>query len=272
MPELPEVETTRRGIAPLVAGQRVTGLKVRHAGLRWPVPTATLRREMVGQPITAVERRAKYLLLRTAAGTAILHLGMSGSLRLVPIGTPAGKHDHVDLELANGYCLRLSDPRRFGALLWTRVDPLQHELLSNLGPEPLSDAFDGAYLLRRSRGRKVAVKGFLMDSHTVAGVGNIYANEALFMAGIHPARAAGRIGLARYQRLVACVKQVLEESLAQGGTTLRDFVNGDGQPGYFSLYLRVYGRGGQPCPQCGTRLTEIRQGQRSTVYCPRCQR
>jgi formamidopyrimidine-DNA glycosylase len=271
MPELPEVETTRRGIAPLVEGQRVTGLQLRHSGLRWPVPGAALRRELVGEAITAVERRAKYLLLRSAAGTAILHLGMSGSLRLLPVGSPAGKHDHVDLELANGYCLRLTDPRRFGALLWTREDPLQHALLKDLGPEPLSDAFDGDCLLRRARGRKVAVKALLMDSRMVAGVGNIYANEALFLAGIHPARAAGRIGLARYQRLAACVQQVLRESLAQGGTTLRDFVNGDGQPGYFSLYLRVYGKGGQPCPLCGATLKEIRQGQRSTVYCPRCQ-
>jgi formamidopyrimidine-DNA glycosylase len=272
MPELPEVETTRRGIAPLVAGQRVTGLKVRHAGLRWPVPTAALRRGLVNQEIMAVERRAKYLLLRTAAGSAILHLGMSGSLRLVPAGSPAGKHDHVDIELANGHCLRLTDPRRFGALLWTREDPLQHALLRDLGHEPLDDAFDGDYLFRRSRGRKVAVKALLMDSHVVAGVGNIYANEALFLAGIHPARAAGRIGLARYERLAACVKQVLAESLAQGGTTLRDFVNGDGQPGYFSLYLRVYGKGGQSCPVCKTTLKETRQGQRTTVYCPCCQR
>jgi formamidopyrimidine-DNA glycosylase len=272
MPELPEVETTRRGIAPLVEGQRVTGLQLRHGGLRWPVPGTALRRELVGEEITAVQRRAKYLLLRTRAGTAILHLGMSGSLRLVPLGSPAGKHDHVDIELANGYCLRLTDPRRFGALLWTRDDPLQHPLLKDLGPEPLDDEFDGAYLFRHARGRKVAVKAFLMDSHTVAGVGNIYANEALFLAGIHPARAAGRIGLARYERLATCVRQVLEDSLTQGGTTLRDFVNGDGQPGYFSLYLRVYGKGGQACPLCKTTLKEIRQGQRGTVYCPRCQR
>ena len=271
MPELPEVETTRRGIAPLVEGQCVTGLRVRHAGLRWPVPVAALRRGLVNREITAVERRAKYLLLRTSTGTALLHLGMSGSLRLVPTGSPAGRHDHVDIELGNGHCLRLTDPRRFGALLWTREDPLQHALLKDLGPEPLGDAFDGAYLFRRSRGKKVAVKAFLMDSRMVAGVGNIYANEALFLAGIHPARAAGRIGLARYGQLATCVQQVLAESLAQGGTTLRDFVNGDGQPGYFSLYLRVYGKGGQPCPVCNTTLKEIRQGQRSTVYCPRCQ-
>ncbi len=272
MPELPEVETTRRGIAPLVEGQRVTGLQLRHDGLRWPVPGTALRRELVGEEISAVERRAKYLLLRTSAGTAILHLGMSGSLGLVPVDSPAGKHDHVDIELANGYCLRLTDPRRFGALLWTRDDPLQHPLLKDLGPEPLGSEFDGTYLFRRARGRKVAVKAFLMDSHTVAGVGNIYANESLFLAGIHPARAAGRIGLARYERLATCVQQVLEESLTQGGTTLRDFVNGDGQPGYFSLYLRVYGKGGQTCPLCKATLKEVRQGQRGTVYCPRCQR
>ncbi len=272
MPELPEVETTRRGIAPLVQGQRVTGLTVRQRQLRWPIPVRALRHQLVGQSIESVERRAKYLLLRSANGTAILHLGMSGSLQLLRAGTPPQKHDHVDIELDNGYLLRLTDPRRFGALLWTRADPMQHELLRDLGPEPLSDAFNGANLHGRARGRRVAVKAFLMDSHTVSGVGNIYANEALFLAGIHPTRAAGRIGRSRYEALAAAVQQVLSESIQQGGTTLRDFVNGEGKPGYFSLYLRVYGRGGEPCPHCQTPIKEIRQGQRSTFYCPRCQR
>lgn len=272
MPELPEVETTCRGIAPHVEGRRVTAIHVRHPRLRWPVPTAALRRHLVGQRIERVERRAKYLLLRCATGTAILHLGMSGSLRIVDEGAPAGKHDHVDICLDTGRCLRLTDPRRFGALLWTRGDPHAHELLRDLGPEPLEDDFSGRYLHRRSRGRRVSVKAFLMDSHTVAGVGNIYANEALFLAGIHPARAAGRISLPRYEKLADCVKRVLRESIAQGGTTLRDFVDGHGQPGYFSLYLRVYGKGGQACPVCGEVLRELRQGQRATVYCPKCQR
>ncbi len=272
MPELPEVETTRRGIAPHVEGHRVAAITVRHPRLRWPVPTAALRRSLVGQRIERVERRAKYLLLRSANGTAILHLGMSGSLRLIEHGRPANKHDHVDLCLDNGYCLRLTDPRRFGALLWTRDDPLQHELLRHLGPEPLGEAFTGQYLFTRSRGKRVAVKSFLMNSHIVSGVGNIYANEALFLAGIHPGRPAGHISLPRHERLAGCVQQVLRESIAQGGTTLRDFVNGDGQPGYFSLYLRVYGRGGEACPGCGHTLREIRQGQRATVYCPHCQR
>lgn len=272
MPELPEVETTRRGIAPHVQGRKVTGLTVRQRRLRWPIPVAALRRQLVGQTIDSVERRAKYLLLGSASGTAILHLGMSGSLRLVAAGTAPQKHDHVDIELDNGYLLRLTDPRRFGALLWTRQDPLQHELLRDLGPEPLGNAFNGAYLHGRAQGRRVAVKTFLMDSHTVSGVGNIYANEALFMAGIHPARAAGRIGRARYDALAAAVQEVLSASIRQGGTTLRDFVNGDGKPGYFSLYLRVYGRGGEPCPHCQTPLKEIRQAQRSTCYCPHCQR
>lgn len=272
MPELPEVETTRRGIAPHVLGRRVTRLEVRQPRLRWPVPVEQLRRDLVGQTIDRVDRRAKYLLLGTAAGTAILHLGMSGSLRLVPSERAAGRHDHLDLVLDNGRSLRLTDPRRFGALLWTRDDPSHHALLRQLGPEPLGPAFDGAYLWGRARGRRAAVKSFLMDARVVAGVGNIYANEALFLAGIHPARAAGRISRSRYQDLARAVRRVLEDSLTQGGTTLRDFVNEQGQPGYFALQLRVYDRAGTPCPGCGQPLRTIRLRQRSTFYCPRCQR
>lgn len=271
MPELPEVETTRRGIEPHVIGQRVTQVVVRDTRLRWSVQP-NLRQELLGQTIRAVERRAKYLLLRTEAGTAILHLGMSGSLRVLPCATPPKKHDHVDVVLANDKCLRLHDPRRFGAVLWTRNDPLQHPLLANLGPEPLEDDFDGDYLFKRSRGRTAPVKQFLMDSRIVVGVGNIYASEALFLAGIRPTRAVGKISHERYEKLAQAIKQVLRESIAQGGTTLRDFLTSDGQPGYFGLHLRVYGRGGEPCPICGKPILQIRQGQRSTYYCGNCQR
>jgi len=270
MPELPEVETTRRGISPHLSGRTVTGVVVRNPDLRWPV-SRRLAAELTGQVITAVERRAKYLLLRTARGTLLLHLGMSGSLRLVDPATPAGKHDHVDLAF-DGCTLRLTDPRRFGSLHWTRRPPEQHRLLRELGPEPLGEAFDGDYLYRASRGRSQAVKQFLMNSRIVAGIGNIYANEALYLAGIDPRRAAGRIGREKYQLLAAAIRKVLEAAIALGGTTLRDFVNGHGKPGYFRLELNVYDRGGAACRGCGAPVREIRQGQRSTFYCPACQK
>ncbi|HEY9198046.1 MAG TPA: bifunctional DNA-formamidopyrimidine glycosylase/DNA-(apurinic or apyrimidinic site) lyase [Gammaproteobacteria bacterium] len=259
MPELPEVETTRRGIEPHLVGRRVTGLVIRQRRLRWPVPR-TLDRALPGQIILGVRRRAKYLLLDTAAGSAILHLGMSGSLRILPSGTPPGKHDHVDILLDSGQCLRLTDPRRFGALLWTTQPVETHELLAELGPEPLSAALDGCYLFDAARGRKVAVKHFIMDGHIVVGVGNIYANEALFMAGIHPTRCAGRISRERYAALADAIKQVLAASIDMGGTTLRDFVGGDGKPGYFKQTLRVYDRLGEPCRQCGAPIRGKRIG------------
>ncbi len=271
MPELPEVETTRRGIAPHLVGQQVVHVAVREARLRWPVPGA-LARELPGQTLHAVERRGKYLLLRADTGTVILHLGMSGSLRLVLSGTPAGKHEHVDISLGNGQCLRLTDPRRFGSLHWTRADPLRHPLLADLGPEPLSKEFTGTCLHARAQGRKLSVKQFLMDSHTVVGVGNIYASEALFLAGIDPRRAAGRIAAPRYERLVQAIKTVLAASIKQGGTTLRDFSGGDGKPGYFKQHLRVYGREGEPCTSCGQSIRLIRQGQRASYLCTQCQR
>jgi len=271
MPELPEVETSRRGIAPHLTGQRIERIVVRQRHLRWPIPRA-LENGMTGQVISQVGRRGKYLLLETAAGTAILHLGMSGSLRILPAETLAGKHDHVDICLASGRCLRLTDPRRFGALLWTRRDPEGHKLLASLGPEPLGDEFTTDYLFGKSRGRKLAIKPFIMDSKVVVGIGNIYANEALFLAGIHPQRAAGRISRQRFTDLVDAIKTVLQASIDMGGTTLRDFVGGDGKPGYFSQTLRVYGRAGLPCPVCDRPLKEARTGQRSTVYCPHCQR
>ncbi|MDX9874570.1 MAG: bifunctional DNA-formamidopyrimidine glycosylase/DNA-(apurinic or apyrimidinic site) lyase [Spongiibacteraceae bacterium] len=271
MPELPEVETTRRGIEPHLAGRRIAAVAVRQPKLRWPVP-ADLAEQLVGQRIGAVLRRAKYLLIPFPAGTLLMHLGMSGSLRIIQGDEPPGYHDHVDLVLDDGRALRLHDPRRFGAVLWVNGDVTVHPLLAGLGPEPLSDAFDGDYLYARSRRRSAPVKSFLMDGRVVVGVGNIYANEALFAAGIRPDRAAGRISLARYRRLADEVKRVLAHSIEQGGTTLRDFVGGDGKPGYFKQELLVYGRGGESCKLCRELLIETRLGQRSTVFCRRCQR
>ncbi len=270
MPELPEVETTRRGIEPYLLGHSIKRLIVRQRRLRWPVPRG-LEQKLAGHSIERVDRRGKYLLLTVGGGTLIIHLGMSGSLRLLPGITAPGPHDHVDLLLDNGTCLRFTDPRRFGAWLWTTRPAARHPLLASLGPEPLDDSFNTGYLYQKSRGRKVAVKNLIMNSRIVVGVGNIYANEALFRAGIHPARAAGRISRQRYARLVDAIKAVLTEAIEQGGTTLRDFVGGEGKPGYFSQKLQVYGKGGTPCPRCATPIRETRLGQRSTFYCPHCQ-
>jgi formamidopyrimidine-DNA glycosylase len=270
MPELPEVETTRRGIAPHLEAHTVSDVIVRQPRLRWPVPRG-LKKSLVGQELMLVERRAKYLLLRFPAGTLIIHLGMSGSLRVLPADTPADAHDHVDIVFGHT-CLRLRDPRRFGAVLWEKGAIAANPLLAHLGPEPLADAFDTAHLAAAAKGRKVAIKQLIMDGKVVVGVGNIYANEALYMAGINPQRAAGRISRARLARLVAAIKQVLAAAIEQGGTTLRDFQREDGRPGYFAQELLVYGRGGLPCPGCGAPLKEVRLGQRSTVYCGRCQR
>ena len=271
MPELPEVETTRRGIAPHLIGQRVDEVIVRNPRLRWPVPPS-LPRRLRGLDFTAVERRAKYLLLHTGAGTLIMHLGMSGSLRLTDAGTPVKKHDHFILRLASGMELRLHDPRRFGAVLWHEGDIVDHPLLAELGPEPLGDDFDADYLYQRCRGRKTTIKQHIMNGKVVVGVGNIYASEALFLAGIHPKRAAGRISRARIERLVDSIRSVLASAIEQGGTTLRDFVHADGEPGYFSLRLHVYGKTGEPCYSCGNPIREIVIGQRSTFYCSRCQK
>jgi len=270
MPELPEVETTRRGIESHLSGQVVRRVIVRDRRLRWPVDEA-LESHLPGQRITNITRRGKYLLLHTAAGTLIIHLGMSGSLRVLPCDSPVLKHDHVDLVFGEGQCLRLRDPRRFGAVLWTTADALQHELLKDLGPEPLGDDFNLEYLYGVSRQRKVAVKQLIMNSHVVVGVGNIYANEALFMAGIKPGIAAGRISKPRYGKLVDAIKTVLKSAIQQGGTTLRDFTASDGNPGYFRQQLNVYGRGGEPCRHCGHTIKSIQQGQRATYYCPQCQ-
>lgn len=271
MPELPEVETTLRGVAPRLLGRRVAALHLRQPALRWPVPP-TLTALLPGQRIHGARRRGKYLLFALDAGHLLIHLGMSGSLRVIPGGQAPGPHDHFDLLLDDGAALRFTDPRRFGALLWVAGEVEQHPLLCRLGPEPLEDAFDADYLQRRARGRTAPVKSFLMDSRVVVGIGNIYANEILHHSGVHPLRAAGRIGLGRYRVVVAATKEVLAGAVAQGGTTLRDFVGGDGKPGYFRQQLRAYGRGGEPCRGCAAPLREVRLAQRTTVYCPRCQR
>ena len=271
MPELPEVETTRSGIAPHITGQTVAKVIVRQPRLRWPVP-ARIKSALPGHSIVEVQRRGKYLLLQTTAGCVIIHLGMSGSLRLLPADQPAMAHDHVDIVFSNGQALRLRDPRRFGAVLWTTQSPYQHSLLRSLGPEPLSEEFTADYLFQRSRKRKIAIKALIMDSKIVVGVGNIYASESLFLAGIRPTTAAGRISRARYALLVEAIKTILARAIASGGTTLRDFINGEGKPGYFKQQLHVYGRAGEDCLQCGTPIKHLQQGQRATYYCAQCQR
>jgi formamidopyrimidine-DNA glycosylase len=270
MPELPEVETTRRGIAPHVEGKSVSDVIVRHHQLRWPVHRG-LKRTLQGHQINAVSRRAKYLLLGFDHGTLILHLGMSGSLRIIQADTLVEKHDHLDIVLNNGKALRLTDPRRFGAVLWTRDDPNEHELLTYLGPEPLSDEFTSDTLYTRSRRRNSSIKQFIMDGKVVVGVGNIYASEALFLSRINPKAIASKVSKARYEKLTIAIKQVLTAAIEQGGTTLRDFVGGDGKPGYFAQQLNVYGSEGEPCHVCGMAIKQITQGQRSTYYCQKCQ-
>jgi formamidopyrimidine-DNA glycosylase len=271
VPELPEVETARRGIEPWLVNQRIASVVLRHRGMRWPV-RADLPALLAGHAIRSVGRRSKYLLLDCESGWLILHLGMSGSLRVVPAGTAPGKHDHFDLVLENGQALRLTDPRRFGAVLWEPGEPSQHKLLQDLGPEPFDARFDAQWLHARTRGRTAPVKNVLMDSHVVCGVGNIYANESLFGAGIHPARAAGRISLVRCAKLVEVVRETLQRAIAAGGSTLRDFVDAEGKPGYFQQQYFVYGREGEPCRRCGAAIKAVRIGQRSAFYCPRCQR
>ena len=269
MPELPEVETSRRGIEPHIVDSTISRVVIRERRLRWPV-AKDVDRKLPGQTITSVGRRAKYLLLNTENGAAILHLGMSGSVCIVDRGTPASVHDHVDIEFDSGRLLRFRDPRRFGSLHWSK-DPLSHPLLKRLGPEPLGDAFDGDYLWRKSRGRTVSVKQFIMNAHIVVGVGNIYASESLFLAGINPRRAAGRIALHRYDALADAIKDVLARAIKAGGTTLRDFYGGDGEAGYFRQQLEAYGREDEPCRRCNTPITAIVQGQRATYYCKNCQ-
>jgi formamidopyrimidine-DNA glycosylase len=271
MPELPEVEITRRAIGPCIAGKTVQLVVMRNPKLRRPVP-ADLAEILTGQVIKAVERRGKYLLARCTAGTLLLHLGMSGHLRVVSATVPASSHDHLDIIFTDGFCLRLNDPRRFGAVLWTSEDPLRHPLLVELGPEPLEEQFSGEYLFKRSRGRKIAVKPFIMDSHTVAGVGNIYANEALFRAGIHPTRTAGSLSARECTLLAAAIREVLIAAITAGGITLNELADSGAKPGYFPLKLNVYGRIHEPCPVCGDILQHDRLGGRSAYFCARCQK
>lgn len=270
MPELPEVETTLRGIYPFLQQQRIESVSVRNGNLRWPVP-ADLSSRLRGHTVLRVWRRGKYLLIDFSHGSLVIHLGMSGSLRVLTDYTAPGKHDHIDVVLASGHLLRYTDPRRFGCFLWCDEDPLSLPQLANMGPEPLSPEFSGDYMWRQSRGRKVSVKQWLMNGNIVVGVGNIYANEALFIAGVRPQRPAGGLRRVEVERLVEAVRTVLARAIEQGGTTLRDFVDSDGKPGYFAQELAVYGRGGKACGRCDTVLNEVRLGQRSTVYCPVCQ-
>jgi formamidopyrimidine-DNA glycosylase len=271
MPELPEVETTRRGLEPLLLGRVIHSVEIYNRSLRWPVPHG-LSGSLAGRAIQRIGRRSKYLLLDCTGGTLIIHLGMTGHLRVVPADDARRKHDHVELLLDDGRALRFNDSRRFGSILWTREDPLGHPLLKELGPEPFDEVFTAAYLAGRAQGRVVAVKPFLMDAHTVVGVGNIYASEALFRAGIDPRRAAGQVGRAGFRRLVKAVRDVLAEAIEAGGTTIRNFANSDGEPGYFSISLRVYGREGGACVKCAAPVKQVRLGQRSTYFCPKCQK
>jgi formamidopyrimidine-DNA glycosylase len=302
MPELPEVETTRRGLAPHLEGRRIVDVTLRRPDLRWPIPRE-IEVLLPSQTITAIRRRAKYLLMDTDAGSAIWHLGMSGSMRVLPAETPVQAHDHVDLLIGDDAgsvraptpalprvrgreqsgsgigkhvsqgmrVLRFNDPRRFGCLLWQPPGET-HELLRDLGPEPLSDDFSGELLFERSRGRKAPVKAFLMDQKIVVGVGNIYAAEALFAAGVSPLRAAGKVSRERYEVIATEVRRILAYAIQRGGTTLRDFLSPDGAPGYFEQELSAYGRGGEPCPRCGRPLKQAMLAQRATVWCGHCQR
>lgn len=297
MPELPEVETSRLGITPHIQKQKIAQIIVRNPKLRWPVPVAELE-ALAGQVIEKVERRGKYLKLICQTGYILIHLGMSGSLRILKghqlqVSKKSSKrssqsksehqpehkseykpekHDHIDLICENGAILRYNDPRRFGCYLFQKDNTQEHKLLAVLGPEPLSEDFTAAFFYQHSRGKKQSIKTFMMDSHIVVGVGNIYASESLFLAGIHPNASAGRVSLKRYEKLVIAIKQVLAAAIEQGGTTLKDFVGSDGKPGYFKQQLNVYGRESQPCVACSSTIKKIKQGQRSTFYCPKCQK
>ena len=269
MPELPEVEVSRMGIAPHLEGRQINKIIVRHKQLRWPVPDNI--QLTVGQEVLKVRRRAKYLLIDTALGSIILHLGMSGKLRVVEASTPLIKHDHIDIVLDNGSCLRFNDPRRFGACLWQSREEDEHELFSALGPEPLTDEFDGERLFALSKNKSGPIKNFIMDNKVVVGVGNIYANESLFLAGIDPRRAASKVSRKRYLKLAEVIKSVLTKAIKQGGTTLKDFTQADGSPGYFAQELLVYGRSGEPCVKCESPIKSKTIGQRNTFFCVKCQ-
>ena len=269
MPELPEVEVCRQGISPHITNQQVKEVVVRHWQLRWPISENIT--DIRGHTVLSVERRAKYLLIRFEHGTLLLHLGMSGTIRVLEQGCAVNKHDHLDVVFTNGKILRLNDPRRFGAALWLTTQQESDKLLAKLGPEPLTDEFNQAHFAVKAKGRKVPIKTFIMNNNIVVGVGNIYANEALFLAGVRPTTLAGNITEQQIARLVQAIKQVLSQAIKQGGTTLKDFTQADGKPGYFAQQLNVYGRAGQPCVKCNTVLDEIRQANRSTVFCKNCQ-
>ncbi len=270
MPELPEVETTLWGIYPHIQAQRIKDVIIRHPRLRWPIPHQ-IGSKLIGNKIEQIQRRAKYLLLTVGKGTLIIHLGMSGRLRILTKSIPPQKHDHIDIVFSNHKILRFTDPRRFGAFLWTEQAIHLHSLLKNLGPEPLEKSFTSRYLLQQAQDRKIPIKSFIMDNKIVVGVGNIYAAEALFLAKINPLKPVKNITLIEFTRLVTAIKKILRLAIKQGGTTVKDFVNSEGKPGYFSQYLKVYGRAGMPCVSCQTILQSVRIGQRSTVYCGRCQ-
>ncbi|MDD2863587.1 MAG: bifunctional DNA-formamidopyrimidine glycosylase/DNA-(apurinic or apyrimidinic site) lyase [Methylococcales bacterium] len=270
MPELPEVETTKRGIAPHIVGKRIENIIVRQRQLRWLIAD-DFEQNLRDEIVESVERRAKYLLLKTQNGTLIVHLGMSGNLRIVTRETPANSHDHVDVLFEQNTVLRFNDQRRFGALVWAEGDVLKHPLLRELGVEPLTDDFTSALLFQLSRRKRVPIKTFLMNGKVVVGVGNIYANESLFLSGISPLRHAGDLSAKECENLVLQIREVLAKAIEQGGTTLRDFVNSEGKAGYFQQQLHVYGRGNQPCTKCSQPLTEIRLANRTTVFCPNCQ-
>jgi len=271
MPELPEVETTRQGLAPIVVGRRVTAVHVYDRRLRWSVPSA-LPKRLVGRRIDALDRRSKYLLFRAASDTLLVHFGMTGSLRAFSDPPPRQLHDHVDILLDSGVTLRYRDPRRFGAMLWVPAPVEAHPLLASLGPEPFDPECDATYLHGAVRGRTAAIKLALMDNHLIVGVGNIYASESLFRARIRPTTQANRVSKARLGRLVAEVRATLTDAIAKGGSTLRDYVDSRGEPGYFQLGYAVYGRAGLPCKVCGAAIRQIRQGGRATCFCPNCQR
>ena len=271
MPELPEVETTLRGIEPYVDQQAIARIVVRNPQLRWPVPVQDLR-SLHNKKVLKVARRAKYLLFHTDVGVMLLHLGMSGSLRVLLTPESPGKHDHIDIELQSGVVIRFNDPRRFGCCLLSDDDIDAHALLIKLGPEPLSEAFNGDFLYEKSRGKSQAVKNFIMDGHVVVGVGNIYASESLFESGIRPSSQAGKISRPRYRILANNIKQVLAKAIRAGGTTLNDFTQADGKPGYFRHELQVYARQGEPCTRCQSPIKSKVIGQRNTFYCSRCQK
>ena len=270
MPELPEVETTLRGIEPHILSFPIKRILIRESKLRWKVPEEELKKNLLGNNFSSIKRRAKYLILNSKEGSLLIHLGMSGSLRILFEEVMPQKHDHIDIVFKNNSLLRFTDPRKFGSFLWSK-DPEDHPLLKDLGPEPLGNSFSGEYLFQVSRKRKVPVKNFIMNAKVLAGVGNIYASEALFLAGIRPQKKAGNISSKQYDLLAFSIKELLQNSIDKGGTTLKDFVGSDSKPGYFKNELMVYGRAGKACKECSSHLKEIRLSQRSSVYCPKCQ-